>query len=85
MSDKMPRGRNESVSLKEIFEVCQGINEPFGAKEASGFLPIGEERTRERLNELSDTGPLCRKKIGGANVYWIRGPHSINDRNFSEI
>ena len=69
----MPRGRNQKVSAKEIFEICQlNSREPFGAQEISQELPIGEERTRERLNSLAEDGFIGRKKIGGRNVYWIQ-------------
>ena len=75
MSDKMsPRGRKETVSNDDVIEVALSISDPcFGTQEGAESLSIGNERTRQRLNGLVESGPMDSKKIGGSTVYWFCG------------
>lgn len=74
MSDEMsPRGRSTSVDDEELVEVALDISEPFGKSEVAEMVDLGPERARQRLDDLVDAETLESKKIGGTNVYWIRG------------
>jgi len=72
MSDKMPRGRNPTVTLSDVIDAAKGIDAPaFGVADVAAQLPVGEESVRGKLAELADDGVLVRSKIGSANVYWF--------------
>jgi hypothetical protein len=72
--DDMPRGRSETISNGEIIAVAKSLDgQCFGVSEVAEEIPIGVERTRQRLLNMRDSGELGHKKIGRSNVFWIRG------------
>jgi predicted ArsR family transcriptional regulator len=73
MDDKMPRGRNQTVSTDELLKAIKQIDEPFGAEEVAEHVAIDGPQVKNRLQPLVKDGIINQKKIGRRNVYWPGG------------
>jgi len=75
MCDEMaPRGRSKTAKIDDVIRAAQNIDDPcFSIDEVQQQLPVGDETTRQRLDDLATDGVLKRKKVGNAWVYWFPG------------
>ena len=68
----MPRGRNASTNeLAVLLEILLKRDRPLFSSEIDAVTPVGQERTRQVLDELGDRGLVGIEKVSGRKLYTL--------------
>jgi len=76
----MARGRNASTNeLAVLLEILLKRDRPLFSSEIDTVTPVGSERTRQVLDELSDDGLIEIEKVSGRKLY------ALTDEGFTVL
>jgi len=76
----MTRGRTPSVTADRLLvELLLHRDRAAFSSEIANRVPVGQERVRQILNELSEQGLVCVDNVSGTNVY------RLTESGFDEV